>query len=101
MKDGAIFINTARGAIVNEKDLIEELKTGRITACIDVTDTEPPSLDNPLRTLPNVVLTPHIAGGIAQNRLRVGKHAIDEIERFFNKEKILYQVNLDIWDQLA
>lgn len=101
MKDGAIFINTARGAIVNEKDLIEELKTGRITACIDVTDPEPPSLDNPLRTLPNVVLTPHIAGAIAQNRLRNGKYAIDELERFFNKEGILYPVNLEMWDQLA
>ena len=62
MKDGAILVNTARGSVINETDLIEELKTGRITACLDVTASEPPSVDNPLRRLPNVILTPHTSG---------------------------------------
>ena len=101
MKDGAIFINTARGSIVNEQDLIKELETGRITACLDVTDPEPPDINSPLRKLPNVVLTPHIAGAIANNRLRNGRYAIDELERFFRGEKILYEVNLSHWEHLG
>jgi len=101
MKDGAIFINTARGNIVDERDLIEELKTGRITACLDVTDPEPPDINSPLRKLPNVILTPHIAGAIANNRLRNGRYAIDELERFFRGEKILYEVDLSHWERLG
>lgn len=101
MKDGAIFVNTARGSIVNEKDLIEELKTDRITACLDVTDPEPPHAQSPLRRLPNVVLTPHIAGAVASNRLRNGRYAVNELERFFQGEEPHYQVNLDRWEQLA
>ncbi len=102
LKDGAVVINTARGAIVNEQDLTDELKTGRIIACLDVTEPEPPKPDSLLRTLPNVILTPHIAGAVHQNRLRNGKHIVDDLERFFVKhEKLLYQVNLDLWDQLA
>lgn len=101
MKDGTIFINTARGSIVNEQDLIKELETGRITACLDVTDPEPPDINSPLRKLPNVVLTPHIAGAIANNRLRNGRYAVDELERFFRGEKILYEVNLSHWEHLG
>ncbi|MFA5857550.1 MAG: hydroxyacid dehydrogenase [Elusimicrobiota bacterium] len=102
MKENAIFINTARGAIVNEPEMIEELKRGRITVCIDVTDPEPPKPDNSLRSLPNVILTPHIAGAVAQNRLRNGRDVIDDLERYFMKnEKVQYPVNLTHWDRLA
>ena len=101
MKDGAIFINTARGSIVKEQDLIEELKTGRITACLDVTDPEPPDVQSPLRRLPNVILTPHIAGATANNRLRNGCYAVDELEGFFQGKEIHYQVDLDMWERLA
>lgn len=61
MKDGTILINTSRGTVINEQDLIEELEKGRIFACIDVTNPEQPATDNKLRDLNNVVLTPHIA----------------------------------------
>jgi D-3-phosphoglycerate dehydrogenase len=63
MKPDAIFINTARGRIVVEKDLVQALKNQRIAgAGLDVFETEPLPADSPLRLLPNVVLTPHSAG---------------------------------------
>ena len=82
MKDGAIFINTARGIIVDEAALVAELKTGRIFAFIDVTDPEPPAADHPFRQLSNCVLTPHIAGGVTNGCLRQGRSVVDQIQEF-------------------
>lgn len=63
MKPSALLVNTARGAIINEADLIEALRTHTIAgACLDVYEQEPLSEDSPLRDLPNVILTPHTAG---------------------------------------
>lgn len=63
MKNTALFINTARGGIVNEKDLLDALKNGDISgACLDVFEAEPLSTDSELRNLSNVILTPHTAG---------------------------------------
>ena len=63
MKPGGIFINTARGGIVKESDLIDALRTNRIAgAGLDVFEQEPLGPDSPLHSLPNVVLTPHAAG---------------------------------------
>jgi phosphoglycerate dehydrogenase-like enzyme len=81
MRDDAVLVNTARGAIIDEQALIAELQTGRIFALLDVTDPEPPAADSPLRTLPNVVLTPHIAGAATNNRFRQGTYVVDELER--------------------
>lgn len=82
MKDDAVLINTARGSIVNEADLIAELEKGRFWACIDVTDPEPPAADSPLRSLPNVTLIPHIAGSVNNGHRRLGRYAAEEIEHF-------------------
>ncbi|UMY55166.1 MULTISPECIES: NAD(P)-dependent oxidoreductase [Paenibacillus] len=63
MKNTALFINTARGGIVNENDLIAALKDKEISgACLDVFESEPLSIDSELRNLSNVILTPHTAG---------------------------------------
>lgn len=62
MKDDALLINTGRGSLIEEPALIEELSKGRFFAFLDFTDTEPPAADSPLRSLPNVIVTPHIAG---------------------------------------
>ena len=62
LKDGALFINTARGAIVDEQALIAELRKGRFTAALDVYEKEPLADDSPLRMLPNAILAPHAAG---------------------------------------
>ncbi len=101
IKDGAILINTARGAIINEEALIKELQTGRFFACLDVTAQEPAAKDNPLRTMENVVLTPHIAGTATNGLRRVALHVCEEIGRLINGEKMRTEVNLDNLSKLA
>lgn len=96
IKDGAVLLNTARGAIFNEKELIEELKKGRFVACLDVTDPEPPAADNPLRTLDNVFLTPHIAGVVTNNFVRMGRMAVDEIVNYFSDKPNTYPISKEM-----
>jgi phosphoglycerate dehydrogenase-like enzyme len=88
MKDNAILINTARGSLIDEGALVEELKKGRLFACIDVTDPEPPAEDHPFRSLPNVILTPHIAGAVNNGLYRIGKYAVKEIQAYVKGEKM-------------
>lgn len=101
LQDGAVLINTSRGSVINEQDLIAELEKGRFFACIDVTQTEPPAKDNKLRTLPNVVLTPHIAGTATNGLRRVALHVCEEIERLLGGEKMRTEVNLADLAKLA
>lgn len=101
MKDGAILINTARGKIVDEEALAAELQTGRLWACIDVTDPEPPAKDHPFRSLSNVILTPHLAGQANNGRLRVGKYAADEVKAYLQGKPLDGEVNLQNLDVLA
>ncbi len=92
MKDGAVLINTARGTLINEDDLIRELRRGRITACLDVTDPEPPSELNELRLIPNAILTPHIAGAVTNGRKRIGALALSEIRSYLENAGLEYEV---------
>jgi len=101
MKDRAILINTARGALIDEEALVAELRTGRIFAAIDVTDPEPPLLDHPFRTLPNVVLLPHIAGAVNNGLMRMGAHVASELERFFAGEELTTEVKKEQLASLA
>jgi phosphoglycerate dehydrogenase-like enzyme len=79
---GSLFINTARGVIVNQQEMVKELSRGRFVACLDVTSPEPPELDDALRRLPNVLLTPHIAGAMAENLARIGEFVAEEIASY-------------------
>ncbi|WP_323449719.1 hydroxyacid dehydrogenase [Streptomyces yaizuensis] len=82
MRDGATLVNTARGSLVDESALLPELVSGRLYAVLDVTDPEPPVPGSPLYTLPNVLLTPHVAGSLGGELHRLADAALDELERF-------------------
>lgn len=101
MRDGAAFINTARGALIDEAALLAELQTGRIQGIIDVTDPEVPDTDSPFFSLPNVFLTPHIAGAIGTERARLGLMAVEEVERFVRGESMLYEIEPELLERLA
>lgn len=102
MKDGALLINTARGLLIDEAALVKELQTGRIFACLDVTDPEPPAPDHPFRTLPNVVMTPHTAGGHTLNgRKMLGRNAIKEVYNYLIKGLIAYEVRGEMLEHMA
>ncbi|MFD9794795.1 hydroxyacid dehydrogenase [Streptomyces sp. NPDC059070] len=82
MPDGATLINTARGSLVDEEALLGELLSGRLYAVLDVTEPELPPRESPLYDLPNVLLTPHIAGSLGNELHRMADLALDEVERF-------------------
>jgi phosphoglycerate dehydrogenase-like enzyme len=82
MRDGAVLINTARGTLIDTGALVDHCATGRIDAVLDVTDPTPLPLGHPLFALPNVFLTPHIAGAQGREQQRLGAFAVDEIERW-------------------
>jgi phosphoglycerate dehydrogenase-like enzyme len=92
LRDGATLINTARGALIDQDALTAELLTGRIDAVIDVTEPEVLPPDSPLYDLPNVVLTPHIAGALGIEVQRLGEAAVDEIERYAAGEPFAHPV---------
>jgi len=83
IKDGALVINSARAAILDGEAFREELKTGRFRAILDVYEPEPPPLDDVLRTLDNVVMTPHVAGNTRQMRADCGRIAIEFLGDYF------------------
>lgn len=101
IRDEAVFINAARSAIVDEAALITELQTGRFLAMIDVTKPEPAVRDHPLRNLPNVIFTPHIAGAITRNQFRNGEFAAREIINFAEGKPLVYPVDLTGLDRIA
>jgi phosphoglycerate dehydrogenase-like enzyme len=102
MKYGSSFINTSRGAIVCEKEMIEVLgKRNDITAMLDVTDPEPPLPDSPLYALPNVFLTPHIAGSVGGECARMADYMFEECERFVNGQALKYQITREQLAYLA
>ena len=89
MPRGAYLINVARGGLIDTEALVAELRAGRITAALDVTDPlEPLPPDHELRRLPNVFLTPHIAAGGLETRRAIGEVAVGEVERFFKGEPL-------------
>jgi glyoxylate reductase len=80
MKPAAILVNTARGGVVDQKALYTALKTRQIhAAAIDVTEVEPIAPDDPLLTLDNIIIAPHIAGGSVTSRLKMDLLAAENV----------------------
>ena len=83
MKDGAILLNTARGAVVNEKDVAAALTQGKLRGfAADVVSAEPITDTNPLLTAPNCILTPHMAWAPIESRKRILDSVTQSIEGF-------------------
>ena len=98
MRDDAIFINSARGACVDETALCAELARGRLFAFIDVTEPEPAALDSPLRKLPNVFLTSHITGA---GYFKIGRQVVSDIAAFLDGGQPLRPVTNDMLRTIA
>lgn len=94
MKPNATFINTARGAVVNEADLAAVLaERPDLVALLDVTYPEPPKPESPLWSLPNVILLPHIAGAVDLERRRLGTMMVDELRCYLAGEPLQWQID--------
>jgi phosphoglycerate dehydrogenase-like enzyme len=101
MRDGTVLVNTARGALVDGEALEAELVSGRLDAVIDTTDPEILPPDSPLYELPNVFLTPHVAGALGDETQRMADLALDEIERLVRGEYLRHEVRLEDLERIA
>ena len=102
MKPYSTFINTGRGAQVDEAALIDVLeKNQTITAVLDVTDPEPPEKNSKFYTLPNVYLTPHIAGSIGNEVQRMAEYMAEEAECFLKHKTLKYEVTEKMLEYMA
>ena len=97
LADGSYLINVARGGLIDLDALSAALRSGRLTAALDVTDPlEPLPPDHELRRLPNVILTPHIAAGGIEMRREIGAIAVAEVIRFAKGEPPLNRVTREM-----
>ena len=102
LQPGAAFINTARGAVVREAEMIEVLQQRPdLFAFLDVTDPEPPEAGSPLYTMPNVVLTPHLAGSVGHECWRMGDYMLDEVRRYLQRHPLQWQVTPEMFRTMA
>ncbi|MFG2129992.1 hydroxyacid dehydrogenase [Streptomyces sp. NPDC048751] len=92
IRDGGVLINTSRGALIDHRALTDELVSGRLHAVLDVTEPEPLPADSPLYTLPNVFLTPHIAGSLGNELERLGQIVVEELERLVAGAALAHEV---------
>jgi phosphoglycerate dehydrogenase-like enzyme len=89
MKPGALLVNAGRGKTVDTDALLEALRSGHIRAALDVTDPEPLPADHPLWQVPNVLITPHIAGAVARWQARGYRFAGEQIRRLAAAEPLI------------
>ncbi|RMH71101.1 MAG: hydroxyacid dehydrogenase [Gemmatimonadetes bacterium] len=88
MKDGVAIINTARGEVVNEADMAEALKSGKVHAyATDVWLSDPPAKDSPLLSAPNVIMTPHIGANSKENLLRISDIVVNMVRDYIEMVK--------------
>ena len=97
MKDTAFLINTSRGPVINEKALIQALTDGKLRgAGLDVWDPEPPSPDNPLLSMDNVVALPHIASASIETRTKMIEMAVENLTSILAGRIPPHLVNKDV-----
>ncbi len=96
LPDHAVLINTSRGALIDEAALCREVKRRPLYVYLDVTDPEPPLPDSDICNHPNILLTPHITGGMNQARRDMGRLAIAETLRFLSGKPLEHEVTRDM-----
>jgi phosphoglycerate dehydrogenase-like enzyme len=92
MKDAALLVNVARGAVVEMEALLAELGTGRLRAALDVTDPEPPPPDHPMWTAPNLLLSPHVGGNTTAFEPRAKGLVVAQLDKYVAGEPLDYEV---------
>ncbi len=102
MKPGAVFVNTARGGLVDHDALLEALESGRLVgAGLDVTDPEPLDPDHPLLRRLDVVVTPHVASATVAGRIRLLRTAFRQVVMVLDGRRPPHLVNPAVWDRLV
>ncbi len=102
MKPLATLINTSRGSLVDESALVRVWRDREdLTALLDVTEPEPPEASSPLYDLPNVVLTPHIAGSVGNECWRMGDVMLSEVRRFLQGQPPLHRMDRDAAERMT
>ncbi|MEW2404070.1 hydroxyacid dehydrogenase [Streptomyces sp. NPDC046862] len=101
MPDGSVLVNTARGALVDHDALVDELRAGRLSAILDVTDPEPLPADSPLLDLPNAFITPHLAGSQGNEVARLGLAVTEEAERLGAGQPLAHAIDGDVLERTA
>lgn len=102
MKEGAVYINTSRGGVQDERALFEALTRGQLAAAgIDVFEEEPTPVDNPLLNLENVVVSSHVAGVTREANRQMGMQVAGEMLRVLRGETPEVLVNPDVWPRLG
>ena len=101
MRDGSVLVNSARASLINSDALLAELRSGRISAALDVFPEEPLPPDSVWRQLPRTVLSPHSAGHTVDTHHLQGEAMVDEVERFLNRVPLQFEITSDIASVLA
>lgn len=102
MKDGALFVNTSRGTVVDQEALLAELRSGRINAYLDVFEEEPLPEDNGFARLSNVLLTPHMSGGHTVNGgFERGNYIVNQLFRYCRTGDLNSEALEDMMDMMA
>ncbi len=101
LNDGVTVLNTARPALIDQDALIAELTAGRLAAVLDVTEPDPLPAGHPLLALPNAFITPHVAGAMGNELVRLSELAVQEVERFVAGEMPRYPVQAEDLDRIA
>lgn len=102
MRPDATLLNTARGVILDQPSVVAALRSRPdLTAILDVTDPEPPTAGDPLFSLPNVIVTPHIAGSHGRECSRLGSYMADELERFMAGTPLRWRITPEMARHMA
>lgn len=101
LHDGVTVLNTARPALIDQDALLAELTAGRLAAVLDVTEPDPLPAGHPLLSLPNAFVTPHVAGAMGNELVRLSELAVQEVERFVAGEPPRYPVYAKDLDRIA